>query len=450
MNSLVKNHKYTIYFILFLTICICGMFGMSQGVRGEVIPYCVEIPRDDFPVRSEPLDSSSIVTTLNQGALLYPETMSGSWYKVPFSDGIYGYVHKDYVNTVNAKASVNLFPGVSLRISPDENGKSLGICSKNTEVTITGRDGDWCRVTPYNSGESGYILESNLEVFGKELYNGTNTDQPASYLTVTANSANIRSNAGTSYDIVTTVSYGTQLTSLGTKSGTDGYTWYYVQTTSGYKGYIRGDLVAPLTIGTGLAGKTIVVDPGHGSYKTASSTVLDSGAVGPSNVKEKDINLKISLALKSYLEADGAKVIMTRTGDTGVLTLTQRAEVANTNNADLFISIHCNSSDNSTANGTETYYSVVDEFNTAISDSLKEQRKSAANSVQSNLITQIQRSNRGVKTNNFTVITKTKMPSVLVETAFISNPTEERMLNSSSFQDSAAKGCYLGIRDFFN
>ncbi|MDO4542066.1 MAG: N-acetylmuramoyl-L-alanine amidase, partial [Bacillota bacterium] len=335
-------------------------------------PFSVEIPRDDFPVRSQPNDSSEPVTELSAGKLLYPESITGSWYKVPFKNGVYGYVHQSYVTPKEAKGNVAVFPGTYLFTSASENSEGLTVVSKNTEVTITGKDGEWCRVTVYGSNAVGYIKEAQLSIPTKKIYSTT----------------------------------------------------------------ILGD-------------KIIVVDPGHGSYKTATATTLDSGAVGPSGIKEKDVNLKIAMALKSYLEADGATVIMTRTGDVGVLTLTDRAMIANNNNADLFISIHCNSSENSSAHGTETYYSKVDEYAADIDSSLLSQRKAVASSVQNNLISQIQRNNRGVKTNNFTVITKTKMPSVLIETAFISNPTEEMMLNSSSFQNSAAKGCYLGILDYF-
>lgn len=435
-------------FIFVLLFCICFM-GMSHQVKAEVIAYCVEIPRDDFPVRSEPLDSSQVLISLPEGSLLYPESVTGSWYKVPFSDGVYGYVHKAYVTEITAQAEVATFPGEAFQEGASEGSSTISICSKNTEVTISGRDGQWCLVTPYNSSYTGYMKESALSVKNKVIYNTVDNEKPGSYLTVVASSANIRSNPGTSFGVVEKVSYGAQLTSLGTVSGADGYTWYYVKTSSDNRGYIRSDLVTPLTIGGGLAGKTIVVDPGHGSHKT-SDAGLDVGAVGPSKVREKDVNLKIAMYLKGYLEADGAKVIMTRTSDVGLMTLTDRANVANNNGADLFISIHCNSATDQSAHGTETYYSTVDEYKVAIGDALRQQRSSVASSVQRNLVSQLGLRNRGVKTSNFTVITKTKMPSILVETAFISNPTEERMLNSASVQDSAAKGCYLGIREFFN
>ena len=453
MNTLSQHTaiiKKPLYLFLAVLVCLICALCLSQGVRAELIPYSVEIPRDDFPVRSEPLDSSEIVANLNKGSLLYPEDKTGSWYKVPFNNGVYGYVHKDFVNAVDTTATVSLFPGAALKEGPDSTSETLAIYSKNTEVKISYRDGNWCQVIAYNSSVTGYMSNSSVTPVNKVIYNSVDSNNPASYLTVVTNTANVRSDAGTSYSIVTTVSYGAQLTNLGTKLGTDGYTWYYVSTTSGQTGYIRGDLVTALTLGSGLAGKTIVVDPGHGSYKSTTATTLDSGAVGPSGVKEKDVNLRIALALKSYLEADGAKVIMTRTKDVGVMTLTARAQVANNNNADMFSSIHCNSSTSSSAHGTETFYSVVDEYNSTISDALKNQRNALAKSVQTNIVAQLQRSNRGVKTENFTVITKSKMPAVLVETAFISNPTEERLLNSASFQDSAAKGCYLGIRGYFN
>jgi len=119
--------------------------------------------------------------------------------------------------------------------------------------------------------------------------------------------------------------------------------------------------------------------------------------------------------------------------------LWSRVDIANGLNATLFISIHSNGGP-ALAHGTETYYSnSFNEFHTEI-----ESRK-LANSIQDKLVKNLGLTNRGVKDGNFTVLNHTKMPAVLVEVAFISNPTEEQLLANDSFRQKAATGIYQGI-----
>lgn len=184
-----------------------------------------------------------------------------------------------------------------------------------------------------------------------------------------------------------------------------------------------------------LAGQTIVVDPGHGTP--------DTGALGFSKTtNEKDVNLAIAQKLATLLRSAGAIVYLTRTGDGSPdknNDLWSRVNIANGLNATLFISIHSNGGP-ALAHGTETYYSnSFNEFHTEI-----ESRK-LANSIQDKLVKNLGLTNRGVKDGDFTVLNHTKMPAVLVEVAFISNPTEEQLLANDSFRQKAATGIYQGI-----
>lgn len=186
-----------------------------------------------------------------------------------------------------------------------------------------------------------------------------------------------------------------------------------------------------------LKNKTVVIDPGHGGY--------DSGAVGPTKIKEKDVNLAVALKLGALLQAQGINVIYTRVDDnvswTNDITndLQTRCDIANKANADFFISIHSNSADSSSAVGSETYYSTK-----------KPTDSSLANIIQKNLIAQNNLIDRGVKNANFYVINNTNMPAVLEELAFISNPNEEKLLNNSDFQTKSATGLANGILEILN
>jgi N-acetylmuramoyl-L-alanine amidase len=199
------------------------------------------------------------------------------------------------------------------------------------------------------------------------------------------------------------------------------------------KGNIEGT-VQPTYL---LAGKTIVVDPGHGGP--------DPGAIGLNGTYEKNNTLATGLMLADYLRSAGAKVVMTRSTDVSVATgtysqssdLQARVDIANNIKADLFISIHNNSATSQLAYGTETYYSSG---STAANQSLR-----LGQSVQAQVVQQIGLYNRGVKDAAFVVINKTTMPAVLVELGFISNLNETAKLCSPDFQNRAAFGIYRGI-----
>ncbi len=174
----------------------------------------------------------------------------------------------------------------------------------------------------------------------------------------------------------------------------------------------------------------ICVDPGHGGY--------DPGAVGPSGLKEKDITLAVSFLVAEKLKAAGQNVVLTRIGDIVTWTpdgdLPKRCQVANNFNADVFVSIHCNSATNPAATGTETYHHAA-----------STNGKRLAGAVQGELVAALGLPDRGVKTANFYVLAHTNMPAVLVELAFICNPKEEALLATPSIQEKMAQAIARGV-----
>ena len=189
----------------------------------------------------------------------------------------------------------------------------------------------------------------------------------------------------------------------------------------------------------GVQGKTIILDPGHGGS--------DSGAIGPDGVMEKNVTFAVAKKVQSMLESSGAKVIMTRTDDVDVYgvnatdrqELQARVDVGRKNpSADVFLSIHANSFTNPQAHGTATYY-----YAKSSSDGL------LAQALQDGMIEYGGLYDRGISEANFYVIKHSVMPAALVEMAFVSNPTEEDLLNSDSFQDKMAKGICKGLSTFF-
>ncbi|MGF1639006.1 MAG: N-acetylmuramoyl-L-alanine amidase [Cyclobacteriaceae bacterium] len=232
--------------------------------------------------------------------------------------------------------------------------------------------------------------------------------------------------------------------------------------------------------------KTVVIDAGHGGK--------DSGTVGAFS-KEKDIALKISLEVGSIINKyiKDVKVIYTRSDDT-FIPLEERAQIANRNGADAFISIHCNSLPASTTlatktriYGTETFVmglhtseanlEVAKRENSVImleenyeeryegfdpkspeshilfslyQNAYLENSLMLANNIETQFKDRVGRHSRGVKQAGFWVLYRTSMPSVLVEVGFLSNANEEKYLNDPVGQSYIASGIFRAFRDYKN
>lgn len=173
----------------------------------------------------------------------------------------------------------------------------------------------------------------------------------------------------------------------------------------------------------------VLIDPGHGGK--------DPGAVFE-NLQEKEIVLDISKKLKSMLFVNNYKVAMTRYDDT-FLSLQERVDLSAKEKPDIFVSIHCNSFTNETANGTETLY---------FPSSAK--GNSLALSIQKELAKGIYTRDRGVKgRSNLFVLRRTAMPAVLVEVAFLSNSKDRHKLKDNNYRLLAAKSIFKGIENYF-
>lgn len=169
----------------------------------------------------------------------------------------------------------------------------------------------------------------------------------------------------------------------------------------------------------------VYIDPGHGGY--------DPGAQG-NGVIEKDIVLNLGLKLKEKLEANGIKVIMSRTSDVFV-SLEDRSKGANNANPDAFISIHINSAGDASASGIETYYN-------------KSIDKPLAENIQSKLISYTGAKNRGVKWEEFYVVKNTTMPASLVECGFLSNVNEANNLKNYAYQEKLVNAMLEGTLNY--
>jgi len=228
-----------------------------------------------------------------------------------------------------------------------------------------------------------------------------------------------------------------------------------------------------LTRALGLKISRIAIDPGHGGS--------DVGAMGPHGLVEKNLCLDVAMRLGQLIEKNlsGAQVVYTRKDDRFV-PLEERTAIANRANADLFISIHANSSDVPDARGVETYYLNLGASPESMRLAARENALAAASlhdlptllqKIESNvkmteskqLATQIQdalsarlqlvsrgETNRGVKQAPFVVLTGATMPAVLSEISFVSNASDESLLLESAQRQRVAEGLYRGITAYLD
>ncbi len=219
--------------------------------------------------------------------------------------------------------------------------------------------------------------------------------------------------------------------------------------------------------------RTVAIDPGHGGP--------DIGKIGPSGAREKDLNLQIALMLRDRLAEElGLAVVMTRTED-ALVSFDQRVETANAAGAQLFISVHCNGWFTSDAQGFEVYFLAPartdDEERLARAENASAAYESPAAEASdgddidfilwdvvqneylnesSDLAEMLQREmsktlgirNRGVKQTGLRVLKGLAMPGVLVETAFLSNPKEEKLLLGAEFRERIVEATVEAVRKF--
>ncbi len=241
-----------------------------------------------------------------------------------------------------------------------------------------------------------------------------------------------------------------------------------------YKSGLPEDRVSSLSEALGLKIRTVVIDAGHGGH--------DPGAIGPSGLKEKEVNLRIAKALKKKLDTEGkqfgiTKVYLTRSTDK-FIPLEERTGIAKKLGADLFISIHCNAARNRQAYGIETYIlsltndqrslavAARENATTSISRSdmanvlkqyllgakIEESQRFAVH-VQSSVVKNVSTKypptrNKGVKKAPFIVLIGADIPSILVETSFITNPRDEKRLKSNAYINEIADGIFVGVKRY--
>jgi N-acetylmuramoyl-L-alanine amidase len=226
-----------------------------------------------------------------------------------------------------------------------------------------------------------------------------------------------------------------------------------------------------LTRALGLKIGRIVIDAGHGGH--------DTGTIGPTGLMEKDLCLDVALRLSKIIKQrlPGAEVVLTRSDDS-FIPLEERTAIANEAHADLFISIHANSSQDHGARGIETYYLNLKGSPEAMEVAAREnavanvgihdledlvkkiarnekidESREFAEDIQTSLSQRVQKGNktvknRGVRKAPFVVLIGADMPSILTEISFLSNPADEQLLKQPENRQRVAEGLYQGVASY--
>ncbi|CUB22652.1 N-acetylmuramoyl-L-alanine amidase LytC precursor [Bacillus safensis] len=404
----------------------------------------------DLRIRTGPGTSYEVIGTFPQGASAKKLETSGEWTKISYKQAE-GWVHSDYVSggqktsqsssggssRSNQTGTVGV-SSLNVRQSAAPNAQVIASLARNTQITILREQNGWYEIE--GKGVKGWVASYYI-VTGKgagsapEKSSSSSASEQKAYIVY--DGTNIRKSASTSAGIAERATKGAAYHIVRTQGD-----WYEVTLSNGGTGYVASWVVqtkknsseAPRpqqdsSSGTGsLKGKTIVLDPGHGGK--------DSGTIGADGAFEKNITIKTANLLAGKLRASGANVYLTRSDDT-FISLQSRVATSHYRNADAFISLHYDSFMDQSVRGSTAYYYQA----------AKDQQ--LASSVHSEVAKRSQIPDKGVKFGDYFVLRENKRPSLLYELGYLSNPQEEAIIYSASYQERVTEGMTEGLKQYF-
>lgn len=461
-NTVTRKH-----FALFVARANSEAFRLDLPVQGETVNSGDEaiaqakVTAADLNVRLKPTAASqNIIGRVKTGDVLTVYGQEGNWIKIQY-EGKYGYVSQSYVKFLDAdgkelgKATGEVVANaatVQAYSKPNTAAAKVGAFTKGTKVTVFSTvNDDWYLTKVGSLPAYMQIADTNVIVVEDQppvvevpedtkpveqvpptppvVEKPTINNGGAVKGRVTVGGLHVRETASASARSYGKLGVGNIVTVHSVK----GY-WAHVTTHSGIKGYVHKSYIKLLNqSGSVLKDRIIVLDPGHGGK--------DPGAMSGSYT-EKAIVLKVSNLVKQKLEAQGAVVKMTRTGDT-YPTLPERVAFTKNNYGEIFLSIHVNAASSTSAQGAETFYSV------STGDMYKEDID-LATFVNNQIVKNADMKNRGVRKYPYYVINNMIIPSVLVELGFISNAADREKLVSNKYVEIYAQSIYNGIVQYYS
>jgi N-acetylmuramoyl-L-alanine amidase len=396
--------------LLSFLVLFSFLFSFQASSTEAAYTYQARVNADILNVRSQPGTTYSVVGKLSKSQVVTVLGQKNGWSKIIYKTTT-GWVYSKYLSSVKWTGYVT---AANLYLRSVPKGEILGTLPKGTALTVYGKDGTWYKVYASTVRKSGWVHTSYVSSHKPAAVTRSTYDKLVFKVTT-----NLRKGPGTSYPVLSTEPVGAFVDKLTVKGD-----WIQVRKLNGTIGWVHDSLIRdPASV---LKGKVIVLDAGHGGY--------DSGTRGRSYL-EKTLTLTSALELAPRLQKAGAKVIFTRKNDV-YLSLAQRVNISNYYKADAFISLHYNAF-SSTSTGVMTFY-----YNSYKDAQL-------ARSIQSSLVSSTKLRNMGAKFGNYHVLRDNRRPAALVELGFLSNPTEERLVATSTYQQKAANGLYNGLFLYF-
>lgn len=398
-----------------------------DGASGWIEKYFITLPSERYVVnnslyniniRTSPSIGSKQVGQLKPGEkAAYIDTYH-SWHIIEY-DGSEYYI-ASWLTDIEYKKSEKiyfLYDSINIRNQTSLNSKVINQGKSGDSFELVGEENGWYKI----------VLEDKSFGYVAAWLTSHDINSSSGHITYkkTSEDLNLRTGPSAAHSRILTVKKGETVKTLAVEDG-----WDKVLTKSGNVGWCNNYY---LKESLPLAGKVILLDPGHGGH--------DPGAISCSGKFEKHLNLDVAWNLKNILNKAGAAVYMTRTDDT-YISNSSRGRLADKLGADILLSIHHNSLNNSDYYGLSTYYNTINYKDPSYGYNLAE-------AIYLNAITVNGVYRDGILDRNFEVLRETNTPAALIEIGFMSNPTEEMNIHNLSFQNVMVEKIADGIIDYF-
>lgn len=424
---------------------IAGYIVIKQSTSGKSSKGGITIAVNKANIRSEPSRTAPVISQVRRNEHFDIVQEKFGWYKVRLPDGTLGWI-AGYLTTgtANKQTQPHKQTGtvdadhVNVRNSPSLSSPVIGKIHTGETVEVIGGKEAWVQVL-YN-GQKAWISRQYVRFREK------NNESGFTFAVIKKDGTNIRSRPITSSEVVAKASEGERYPIIGRKGD-----WYEIRTASWKEAYVASWIVSAqgkndsqipereannvtkaasdsVNRSGGLAGKTIILDPGHGGFDPGTSSV--------GGLPEKQLTLETMLILEQKLRQAGANVRLTRSNDHYV-PLQKRIYEARQNETDAFISVHYDSSTDSGAKGFTTYYN-------------RGHQKQLANHISMQLRTALPLYDRGVRYGDYFVIRENSRPAVLLELGYLSNPQESVFVATPSYQELVTNSVVKGLQSYFN
>jgi len=401
----------------------------EDGTIGWIEKYFITVPAEKYVVnntkyniniRISPTTGSENIGQLAPDSKANYVSTYHSWHIIEYKGAEY-YI-ASWLTDIEYKESEKiylLYDKTNIRDDAFLMGNVIAQGNKYDSYEVCGEKNGWLKIK-LSDGQLGYVAGWLI------TYNVNSYSEGNSGYKKTVDDLNIRSGPSTEYEKIVSLKTGAAVKVIETNSG-----WDKIVDVNGKVGWCNNDYLKEVLP---LSGKTILLDPGHGGK--------DPGSISSSGKYEKNINLDVTFNLKARLESLGATVYMTRSNDTYIKN-NERGRMADKLNADILLSIHHNSLNNSDYFGLSTYYNTINYKNTEYGYDLAE-----AIYLNTTTVNGVYRD--GILDRNYEVLRETNTPAALIEIGFMSNPNEEMNLHNASFQNVLVEKIANGIVDYFN